>query len=362
MNVSLFISIISATLSFGAITVTYLIFRRQQDTQSYANIDQMYFEILRLAIEHPQLRNREETARYYELPPSDRVRYENYAFICWNLCETIFDRQAVHGKNVRLSETWFPVILEENQLHQSWFNHNLGKFKKSFQDYIRYTINALDISDLDPGNQSELDEMLNVYGATFPENERIPRDHLLRLIKNKIYRVLVARHRSFKELIGFALVAEFTEPSFSHLDYMAIDPKYQRSGYGTVLFQTVAENLSLNSIGLLLEVEDPALADNPSEERTRENRIVFYDRLGCHPLGIDYLFPHDPPTPMRLMFRPKPSVKLLPANDLAKMIHSVFAALHGDVLDLKSIYDKIAATISDQPFNGNHVAKRESSR
>jgi len=319
--------------------------------QSYADIDQMYFDILKIGIDHPDLRNPEKTCRYHELIKDERIRYENYAYICWNLCETIFDRQSRQLRDIKVSDTWMPVILEENRLHGVWFVHNLRLFKKPFQDFIRYMVNALDISDLDPANTAEMEEMLAVYNSNFPDSERIPRDHLIKLINDHTYRVLLARHRSFQEIIGFALIADFKEPIFSHLDYMAIDPKYQRSGYGTILFQTIAENLPNNSIGLLLEVEDPDLATSAADKKKMEDRIRFYRQLGCRSLTVKYLFPNHPPLPMILMFKPSQNVRLLPQNDLAAMITEVYDSLHGNVPDRAAMFETFAHTVTDQSLN-----------
>lgn len=63
----------------------------------------------------------------------EKSRYETYAFICWNFCETIYDKM-----DDDLMRTWSVVIENENRLHRRWFEQaeNQSKFKKEFRDFI----------------------------------------------------------------------------------------------------------------------------------------------------------------------------------------------------------------------------------
>jgi hypothetical protein len=105
----------------------------------YSDLDRLYADILRLAIEKPHLRapapivsDADVLARGYspypEVPVGEAadklLQYESYAFLVWNFIETIRDRCA---DDPRLKETWGPVIGAENAIHRGWFLAQIRK-------------------------------------------------------------------------------------------------------------------------------------------------------------------------------------------------------------------------------------------
>ncbi|RLF63624.1 MAG: hypothetical protein DRN33_03745 [Thermoplasmata archaeon] len=112
---------------------TYYLSKREK---SYADLDSLYLKFLELGMRQPKFRNPEYTKNYKEMFKDDEdelYRYDTYAFIAWNICETIYDR-----KDEALFETWRPVIVAENKLHRKWFDdpENYHKFKDRFREYI----------------------------------------------------------------------------------------------------------------------------------------------------------------------------------------------------------------------------------
>ncbi len=107
----------------------------------YAELDRVYFELLKLGLERPYLRA--------SLPPADPARaseYEAYAFMVWNFLETVVDR--CDGTfNPSLRETWYPIVATESALHRAWFDapENRRKFKERFCRFIeeRYPVAVL---------------------------------------------------------------------------------------------------------------------------------------------------------------------------------------------------------------------------
>jgi hypothetical protein len=130
------ISLVSVCISLVAIVLSYLSYKKQLNSQAYSDIDSMYLEVLKLGLEYPDLRNRLKASKYYALPKDDvfRIRYETYAYVCWNFCEAIFDRQKKASGELKILSTWIPVFLEENKLHQVWFSHNSRLFKNFFKE------------------------------------------------------------------------------------------------------------------------------------------------------------------------------------------------------------------------------------
>jgi len=107
-------------------------FRTTLRDSYYAELDRVYFDLLRIGLEHPDL---------LDFPvsrdPSKAREYDAYAFMVWNFVETVFDRCQGWSKR-RLRETWYPVIAEENARHRDWFNlpENRRKFKEPFCRFI----------------------------------------------------------------------------------------------------------------------------------------------------------------------------------------------------------------------------------
>lgn len=98
----------------------------------YAELDRVYFELLKLALERPYLLD------FPASPDASRQReYDAYAFMVWNFVETVFDRCQGWGKK-RLRDTWYPVIEAENGLHRKWFDvpENRRKFKEHFCQFM----------------------------------------------------------------------------------------------------------------------------------------------------------------------------------------------------------------------------------
>jgi hypothetical protein len=113
------------TLVFAAIS-----FKKSLKESRYTEIDRMYFELLRCALDKPHVNDlaavRTET---------QKMEYEIYAFMVWNLMESIYDR-CQHDK--RLRATWYPVLDAENRLHRKWFDSpdNRHKFKDEFRHFV----------------------------------------------------------------------------------------------------------------------------------------------------------------------------------------------------------------------------------
>jgi hypothetical protein len=96
----------------------------------YAELDRVYFELLKITLERPYLID------FPAAPdPSKQREYDAYAFMVWNFVETVFDRCQGHGKK-HLRATWYPVVASENALHREWFNTNRVRFKESFCQFI----------------------------------------------------------------------------------------------------------------------------------------------------------------------------------------------------------------------------------
>jgi hypothetical protein len=98
----------------------------------YAELDRVYFELLKLGLERPYLRTSPPPA-----DPGKASEYEAYAFMVWNFLETVVDR-CDSTSNPSLRETWDPVVATESALHRAWFDvpENRRRFKARFCRFI----------------------------------------------------------------------------------------------------------------------------------------------------------------------------------------------------------------------------------
>jgi hypothetical protein len=122
--------IIASVLGFAALILSIYTFKRTLDFQAYRELDSDYADILNEGIKHPSFRDWNKTNDYEtKFNHNDRLRYESYANIVWDVCESAYDRR-------RIDETWLPAFKVERYLHINWFIKNQCKFKQEFRDYI----------------------------------------------------------------------------------------------------------------------------------------------------------------------------------------------------------------------------------
>ena len=118
----------STLLSALAIYLYIVLWKKDKTDGSYDVFDGFYKDILFKGMEHPEMRNPENTADYKSFFKGDeRVRYETYAFLTINFCETLYDRG-----NEKLLYTWQDVIFVEMDIHKNWLSQpeNQQKYKK----------------------------------------------------------------------------------------------------------------------------------------------------------------------------------------------------------------------------------------
>lgn len=112
--------------------------------RNYAELDRVYFDLLKIALERPYLLTSQ--------PPADAMKareYDAYALMVWNFLETIVDR-CEGSADRHLRETWYPIVASENAMHRRWFDmpENRPKFKERFRRYIEtnYPVAAASIA------------------------------------------------------------------------------------------------------------------------------------------------------------------------------------------------------------------------
>jgi len=208
--------------------------------------------------------------------------------------------------------------------------------------------NAIEIIE---GDMDDLEDIYDSYTKDFASDERKEFDHLRMLMEKKKYKLLLGRHRILNDTIGYAFLFEAYYGKILWLDYIAIMEKFRNAGYGTLLFEKIAEFRQDTTLGVLLEVEKPD-SNNEDIKRNQLRRIKFYERLGARKLHIDYKLPTATGGfPMDLYFKPSPGVRILPKEVIQEVIASVFDYIHTDVYGRDMILNSILATVNNEYFN-----------
>ena len=121
---------LAAIVAFSALRYSITTFTKSLNLSNYTELDRMYFDLLKTAIEKPHLIDPEATRS-----KEQQMEYDAYAFMVWNVLESVYDR--CHA-NAELRETWYPVVDMEERRHGKWFyeSGNQNKFKTRFRDFI----------------------------------------------------------------------------------------------------------------------------------------------------------------------------------------------------------------------------------
>lgn len=346
--------LISGSATFFAlvsICISYYVYRTTRKDTSYLDIDKQYGELLKLGLNNPDLRDYGRTSMFYRLDANDifKKKYNIYAYMCWNLVETIYDQQKDKKGHFNISDSWIPVIFEENRLHYTWFKHNIRLFKPEFQRFVTSDLNDIDIVE---GSINDLKDVYSRFEVDFASNEIKDYNHLELLLMKKKYKLLLAKHKVFEEIIGYAFIYEPENLKVLWLDYMAIDVKFQNAGYGTLLFNKIAEFNQEGSLGIFLETEIPEKTEGTS--RTEQlRRIKFYERLGAQKINVNYELPTDDGGfPMYLYFRPSTNLQVLPKEIIKETITSAFEYIHSDISIRDSVIKRFLTTVKDEYIQG----------
>jgi GNAT superfamily N-acetyltransferase len=144
-----------------------------------------------------------------------------------------------------------------------------------------------------------------IYLDAFPSNERRDFNLLIKGIKSRNYFMFALVIES--NVSAIACIYSPLYNSFALLDYFAVDSNLRGKGIGSIFFRKLAENNSIQTWNLLLEVEDP-LFDNDDQIKTK--RIQFYENNGAKLiLNYDYILPDldgsGKTTQMKIMIVPK---------------------------------------------------------
>lgn len=104
-------------------------FRKSVNNLHYTELDNLYLELLKMAIDKPYLRQPDAIYRNPLAKTNQEREYDIYARMIWNFLETVADR--CHN-DPKLEDTWHPVIQDEGSVHTQWIRDNPKGFSKGF--------------------------------------------------------------------------------------------------------------------------------------------------------------------------------------------------------------------------------------
>lgn len=125
--------VVSMLLAIGALIYSIRTFNKSVMLTHYGALDQMYSELLKLAIDKPHLRmpNAPRT-------PEEEQEYHNYAHLVWCFVESVYDYSTL---NKDLLRAWHSAVEIETRLHRDWLERpeHAYMFKDEFHKYIAAT-------------------------------------------------------------------------------------------------------------------------------------------------------------------------------------------------------------------------------
>ena len=169
-------------------------------------------------------------------------------------------------------------------------------------------------------NSNEFDQAMQIYTQSFPSHERASIPEIQKRIELKDEILFTASEDTqIDNIIAFALFRPFYEKRFILLDYLAVEESYRNHGIGNrflcSLIEYYALKLAENYDYILIEVDHPDFGINKAENRIRERRIKFYQKIGGILLeNIHYLLPSFDPNSKSYSLASETQLIIIPLN------------------------------------------------
>ena len=103
----------------------------------YRYLAELYYEILKIGLEHPEFLDPEKTRNYKDAwgsDPENFFSYEAYAQICWAHAEDIY---AAKFSKIFARKLYAPSLEGYKKLHGVWLRDNASMFPmKGFREFV----------------------------------------------------------------------------------------------------------------------------------------------------------------------------------------------------------------------------------
>jgi len=340
------------TLLISALSFVFSMYSlfKNDAKQNYLEQDKQYSDLLKLALNDPELR--EQRTINQKTRAGDKkfvTRYNIYAYLMWNCLETFYDLSSKEGlfhknKSKIIDQTWIPVIIEENKIHYNWFKQNQRLFKEEFQNYI----NQLNDVVIRQGTIAELDSIYESMLPLFPPDEVKEKKTIRELMHKKKYILYIAENPLLSgqdKVIGFCFIYLLQEYKTIWLDYMAINPTYQSMGYGTLLFNNIASTAGDGNYSIFAELDIP---ENENPDTKENRRLKFYKQQGMKILDINYHLPtKNGSLPMYLAYKAGNASFFLSDEYLTSVLKEVVSNIHSDLESMPKVLNQVTKNLKD---------------
>ena len=182
-------------------------------------------------------------------------------------------------------------------------------------------IDSIEFSPLNTLGEDGIHQALKIYEDSFPLEERVPSQNLLKAIHKPDPRGSHLLHYQAmlagKSVLGIGFISYDKPCRLGFLEYLAVRSDIRSSGLGSRFYQDLVELVKKDglsskkgpALGLVLEVERPEEAQSEAERSLRTRRIGFYKRNGAVQvphlnLTAPPLHPGAPPVPYHILLHP----------------------------------------------------------
>jgi hypothetical protein len=136
-------------------------------------------------------------------------------------------------------------------------------------------------------------DVVKLYEASFPKEERQPTEEVADLVKRGRILVHTTRDEAGKlESFSFVSLHDESATKFAGLDFVATQEEARSSGVGSLHLRRLTESLKTdrpNLVAMTLEMEHPHEPGlKPEEQAIRARRSKFYDRLDAPNTNVKY--------------------------------------------------------------------------
>ncbi len=135
-----------------------------------------------------------------------------------------------------------------------------------------------------------VNKIIHLYDDNFSPHVRIPHYKLRKRLKNKTYEIISLKKDN--EMIGFSLVSLNKILSTIFIDYLCVDKKFQKGGYGKMMLQELNNNRFFPGYKYsILECEDYL--------------VSYYQKNKFQKIPREY--PLENPRPLYMLYRKRSS-------------------------------------------------------
>jgi len=125
------VAYLSLVISGIALLISIAAFLWYRKWYKYHYLAEVWYEIKKIALDHPNFKNGQKTKDYKNSFSGDeRLKYEVFAELCWGYVEDLW----VNGYAKK--EFYIPTLKEFKRLHECWLRENRHDYSEEMIKFI----------------------------------------------------------------------------------------------------------------------------------------------------------------------------------------------------------------------------------